>query len=93
MEFDWDPAKAAANVAKHGIQFEEAIRVFADPDHIVEDSTRPEFGEERLLAVGQVTGVFITTIFTNRSGACRIISARRACRHERARYRQSQTAT
>lgn len=92
MGFDWDPLKNLTNEAKHGISFEEATDVFDDPAHIVENSTRPEHGEERLLAIGHVRLHLVSVIFTYRHGGQRIISARRANRNERARYRQGPTS-
>ncbi len=86
MEFEWDPAKDAANLEKHGIRFNDAVVVFADPFCLVEDSTRPEHGERRSKAIGDVMGRIIAGIFTERSGNRRIISARKARRDERARY-------
>lgn len=88
--FEWDPAKARGNLAKHGVSFEEAIEAFDDPlaitgfDRIVE-------GEERWRTIGR-TG-FFTVLFVvhthedeNHQVHVRIISARRADRRERAAY-------
>lgn len=86
MEFEWDPAKAAANQSKHGINFQAAILVFANPFCLIEDSTRPEHGERRRKAIGQVAGSMVAVIFTDRDGLRRIISARKARRDERTRY-------
>lgn len=47
MDSEWDPAKEAANIAKHAIRFVAASAVFADPHHLVADSTKPEYGEAR----------------------------------------------
>ncbi|MBW3631955.1 MAG: BrnT family toxin [Chloroflexi bacterium] len=54
MEFDWDPAKREANLGKHGIDFRDAIAVFKDAQHILEDTSRSEFGERRTKAIGRV---------------------------------------
>ncbi len=86
MEFEWDPAKDAANLEKHGIGFDDAVFVFRDPLHIVEDSSRPEHGEIHGKAIGLLFGMVTTVIFTERHGKRRIISARRARRDERVRY-------
>jgi uncharacterized DUF497 family protein len=92
MEFEWDPAKDAANLAKHGIGFDDAVIVFADPLHVVEDSTKPEHGERRSKAIGVAAGEVIAVIFTERSDKRRIISARKARRDERARYGRGTSA-
>ena len=91
MEFEWDPAKDAANVEKHGISFARAATVFDDPDHLEEDVTKPEPGEERRSAIGKAGEILVTVIYTDRQDRRRIISARRARKNERQRYDQSKT--
>jgi uncharacterized protein len=81
MEFEWDEAKNEANFAKHGFDFEHAIQIFDGPIRQFADS-RP-WGEQRIVATGQVAGEFITIVYTRRNGRCRIISARPARRSER----------
>jgi len=93
MEFEWDLAKEAANVAKHGITFTDATSVFDDPHVLTEDSTKPEYGEERSLAIGEVAGRLATVVYTDREQRRRIISARRARKNERERYDQSKTTS
>ncbi len=90
MEFDWDPAKNDTNLAKHGIGFVRATRVFNDPHRIVSDSTRPEFGEVRMKAIGMVGDRLVAVIYTDRGSTRRMISARSARDHERREYRESQ---
>jgi uncharacterized DUF497 family protein len=89
MDFEWDPAKDAANEEIHGIALEDARSVFRDPQHLIEDSTRLEHGERRSKAIGRIGPLMVTVIFTDRAAVRRIISARRARRDERERYRQS----
>jgi uncharacterized protein len=86
MAFEWDAAKNTANLAKHGLDFRDAVRIFEGPvleqiDH------RRHYGEERIAAVGVVEGLELYVVYTIRSGKRRIISARRANRHERETYR------
>jgi len=88
QDFEWDPAKDAANREKHGIGFAEAATVFDDPDRIEEDSSRPEHGEERQKTIGRVGAIVAVVVFTDRQGRRRIISARRASKDERRRYHQ-----
>lgn len=88
--FEWDPRKAEANIAKHGISFEEAVLSFADPFALLE-LDRIVDGELRWKATGMVgvTTVIVVahTIRDNEDREIiRIISARRAERHERKRY-------
>ena len=88
MEFEWDPAKNADNLAKHGIDFEDAIRIFDGPtlDYI---DDRADYGEERIVAVGEVNGIEIVVVYTVRGDRLRIISAREATKHERENYRKT----
>ena len=86
MEFEWDPAKAASNLEKHGIDFEDALRVFADPSARTTDVTRPEHLEDRFKVVGMVDDRIIAVIYTDRGAARRIISARRSRKNEQRDY-------
>jgi uncharacterized DUF497 family protein len=92
LAFEWDPAKDEANEHKHDISFTDAIMVFDDPQHIVDDVTRPEHGEKRAMAIGRVGAFVFAVIYTERHQRRRIISARRARRNERERYRQGAEA-
>jgi uncharacterized DUF497 family protein len=90
LRFEWDPAKARRNLAKHGVAFEDAVRVFDDPFALMLQD-RVEQGEERWHAIGRA-GIHLVVVVAHtvrrRAGAdvIRIISARRALRYERQRY-------
>lgn len=88
LDFDWHDGKAAANVAKHGFSFPEAVDVFADPERIDFDVTRPGDGEDRRKTVGMLDGRLMTVVYTRRGAIHWIISARRANRTETKRYGQ-----
>lgn len=75
LEFEWDPVKDAANERKHGFSFEDAKAVFRDPQHLVEDVTKPEYGERRSKAIGRLGVFIVAVIFTDRHDHRRIISA------------------
>jgi hypothetical protein len=94
LEFEWDAAKAEANLRKHGVAFDEALtaffdplaRIFDDPDHSVEERREIIIGysaRPRLLLVG----------FTERAGTVRIIYARAATRAERKNHEEYTTKT
>ena len=90
--FDWDPIKAASNRRKHGVSFQTAVLVFADPKALVVQD-RIENGEERWQAIGVVEGLFMLVVaHTVREQddleVIRIISARRANREEKRRYEE-----
>lgn len=86
MDFEFDPAKAAGNVRKHGVSFADAQGVFMDPFalHRVDPDAA---GEERFVAVGTGSaGTVLVVIYTVRADTIRLISARRAARGERRSY-------
>jgi len=86
MIFEWDEAKAAANLAKHGVSFERAALVFADPDRLTMADGR-HAAETRENTTGRVADALILTVtHTDRAGVTRLISARPASRQERNRY-------
>lgn len=94
LRFTWDEPKNLANRRKHGIGFEEAVRVFADPLHISRQD-RIEGGELRWQTIGMVRGAALMLVAhtiqeTDEDGrpieVVRIISARAATRGERRWY-------
>lgn len=94
--FEWDPVKAAGNVRKHGVSFQTAIRVFADP-FALSHHDRIERGEYRWQTLGMVEGhMLLLVAHTIREDdedghaveVIRIISARKAEKSERRRYEQ-----
>jgi uncharacterized protein len=80
--FDWDDAKAATNLAKHGVRFAFAVRVFLDPALVIEETIRDEDDEARHKAIGLIGGKLYAVVFTMRGDVCRLISARRTNRRE-----------
>lgn len=92
VRFDWDARKAAANRAKHGIRFEEAITAFDDPYALVApDSAHSTAGEERRWLIGESDHGVVVVVFTIRDAGevMRLISARPASRRERRRYEEA----
>jgi uncharacterized protein len=90
--FDWDPNKAASNLRKHGVSFQAAVLVFADPHALVMQNS-VENGEERWQAIEVVEGLCMLVVahsVREQDGieVIRIISARRANRRERRRYEE-----
>jgi uncharacterized protein len=86
MEFEWDPTKAASNLAKHGIDFDDAISVFEDPRMLSIVDPR-SYGEARYQAIGAVESRILFVVYTRRgSEVFRIVSARKASRRERTAY-------
>jgi uncharacterized DUF497 family protein len=87
LEFEWDPSKAESNLTKHGVAFDEAVSVFADPLAALFDDPDHSGDEPREIIVGVSTKPRLLVVsFTERNGRVRIISARRATAGERRRH-------
>lgn len=86
MEFEWDEAKAALNERKHGVPFPFATRVFLDENRLEWADTRRQRGERRWTTIGLIEDFEIVVAYTLRAGIIRLISARKAERHEREDY-------
>ena len=86
MRFEYDSDKAAANLTKHRVSFADAEGVFQDPLAVTVEDPDAE-GERRFVAIGLGSaGELLVVVYTERKGACRLISARRATRKERKQY-------
>jgi uncharacterized protein len=87
-DFEWDTEKADANWRKHGVTFMEAVRAFIDPFAVdLRDATHPD----RLVLLGMTLPErLLYVVYTEKtpSGRLRIISARRATRHEQKNYEE-----
>ena len=73
--FIWDVNKEAANVRKHGVDFERAAKAFADPHRKIYADERHSEQEPRLFCIGKVEGRVLTVRFTYREGLIRIYGA------------------
>lgn len=82
MEFEWDEKKAAQNERKHAVSFLFATRVFLDPNRLEWADTREPYGEPRWITIGLVEGFEIAMAYALRGETVRLISARKAERHE-----------
>lgn len=90
MKFEWDEAKAAANLRKHGISFEEAKTVFDNPLAVIFEDEAHSTDEFREIIIGHSQRNRLLLIaFTQRLDSIRIISARLATRQERQDYEQN----
>jgi hypothetical protein len=89
VTYEWDPAKAAANVRKHGVSFEEAASVFLDPAALTFLDPDHSGDEERAITIGQSARQRVLFVaHTEREERLRIISARRATRQEKDQYEE-----
>ena len=87
MRFEWDRDKAATNLKKHRISFDEAVTVFYAPLAATFDDPDHSHGEGRFLTLGHSSqGRLLVVCHTDRRDVIRLINARRATAHERKRH-------
>jgi len=84
MEFGFDPDKSAANLRKHGIDFDDAQALWRDPDRLEIPARSTD--EPRTQVIGRIGEVLWSAFVTTRAGRIRIISVRRARDEEKAAY-------
>ena len=86
--FEWDEAKAAANLARHGVSFEEAQAAFNDPPYV--DFYDPDHSqdENRYIIIGLSQGRLLLVSYTERDGIIRLISTRDVTHGEREAYEE-----
>lgn len=89
MQFPWDPKKAATNLQKHGVSFDEAISVFFDPLARIHDDPDHSIGEAREIIIGlSAVKRLLLVSFAERGDTVRIIHARVANARERRRHEE-----
>jgi uncharacterized protein len=87
MKYEWDEAKNHANLEKHGLRFEDSETVFAGPCVTFGDD-RFDYGEERLITLGMLSGRLVVIAHAPRDEATRIISMRKGNRREQEIYKK-----
>ena len=85
LKYEWDEEKAAINLRKHKVSFEDAVYVFQDENRIEFFDAEHSNDEDRYVAIGMVGNVLFV-VFTERKDVVRIISARKANSLERSYY-------
>jgi uncharacterized DUF497 family protein len=89
LRFTWDAAKARANLAKHGVSFEDASTVFRNPlAKVLPDPTHSEHELRSLIIGHSAGGRLLLVVFTEADDRIRIISARDASARERGGYEE-----
>jgi hypothetical protein len=86
LNFEWGSAKAVLNFHKHGVTFEQAAYAFRDPFGVEWIDERASYGEDRVILLGMSGGQILSVVYTERGERLRIISARRATKHEKDNY-------
>lgn len=84
--FEWDVNKAAINWRDHGVTFDQGAKAISDPFAVEWIDDRETYGEERINLLGMCDGSLLHVTYTERGERIRIISARRAERHEQDYY-------
>lgn len=88
-QFEWDARKAAANLAKHGVAFEEAATAFGDVEALNMPDPKHSIAEQRFVLLGRsAKGRLLVVCYTERPPRTRLISARPCSRRERRQYEQ-----
>ncbi len=88
VTFTWDEAKRQANVAKHGLDFADAAKVFAGPMVLFEDD-RADYGEQRMIGIGLLEYLVVLIVHVESDEAIHIISMRKADSDEADIYYQN----
>ena len=88
MHFSWDETKRKANVAKHGLDFADAARVFESPMVLFEDD-RQDYGEQRMIGIGLLQSLVVLIVHVESETNIRIISMRKADSNETNLYYQN----
>ncbi len=88
MTVVWDESKRRANLRKHGLDFADAARVFEGVTYTFED-TRFPYGERRLVSLGMLQDTVVIVAHTETARELRVISMRKATRHEQTLYFQN----
>ncbi len=88
MQFEWDDKKEKINIAKHGIDFSTAARVFKDNNRLELYDEAHSDTEDRYITIGLIDEVayVVMVVYTEREEIIRLISARRATNRERKMY-------
>ena len=88
-QFEWDARKAAANLAKHGVAFEEAATAFGDVAALNMPDPRHSTSEQRFVLLGRsAKGSLLVVCYTERPPRTRLISARPCSQRERRQYEE-----
>jgi len=91
VRFEWDDEKNKSNISKHGFDFADAWEIFEAPmlPHL---DDREDYGEDRWIGIGLLRGRIVVVVFAElEADIVRVISLRKALKHERIRYEQAIT--
>lgn len=90
LSFEWDPIKAKRNIRVHGISFDEASTAFKDTMSLTIFDPLHSADEDRLILIGNsLQNRLLVVVHTERGDKIRLISARKATKHERETYEEN----
>ena len=88
MKLEWDEDKNRANIRRHRIDFADVHPLFDGPMFVTLD-TRKDYGEDRMIGIGLLRNAVVVVVFVEKAeDTIRLISARKAERHERERFKE-----
>jgi len=88
MRFSFDPVKCAGNLKKHGLDLADARKVIESGQTVTFEDRRFDYGEERFVTLGPLGDVLVAIVTAETEEHIRVISMRKADRHEQAIYRR-----
>ena len=88
MRFEWDEEKNKENIRKHELDFTDAWEIF-DAPMLANLDTREDYGEERWIGIGFLKNFVVVIVYTESYDVIRIISLRKALKHERTRFEEA----
>ena len=91
MRYSFDPAKRASNLKKHGFDLKDARQVIESAQTVTFEDHRFDYGEERFVTLGPLHDTLIVVVTAETEDHIRIISMRKADRHEQSIYRENLT--
>ncbi len=86
MNFEWDAAKSEVCFLERGFDFAFVLQAFLDPNRVVHQDVRRNYGEDRYQVMGQIEERLFVVVYTPRQEAIRIVSARKANHREVKQY-------
>jgi uncharacterized protein len=89
VRYSFDPAKQASNLKKHGFDFADARRVIESGKTVTFEDHRFDYGEERYVTLGPLGDTLVAIVSAETEDHIRIVSMRKADRHEQAIYREN----
>ena len=89
MQYSYDKNKKASNLAKHGLDFNDAKRVIESNKTVTFEDVRFDYGEQRFITIGLLQNALVAIVTSETENVIRIISMRKAEKHEQTKYHEN----